>query len=377
LPVKPLSPIHVLLASLVTGLGLSLIWWSNSSDQDGHIDSFGNAMAASLANQVVEPFAAKDLIYLGVLANRTIELPEVVGAAVYTVDDDLVTLTGDVSGGRPFTRPIVRDGAIVGYVRVHIDEADFSEPLHPGLIVASLLWMLLIPAAVIWSDPLIGSTSARRRSTMRDIGPIPEASADDADRADAGSLDYLITINLFNQLSLTPDQCRRELEFARATALPIADLYHAEVEPLPGTGLVLVLHPTDSDDRPFHVICAAYALSGLFERVDSWGRYRFGVHVRDHETAAVDQTAVADAAVLSALAGDNAVVVSDALYERMPYPERVVCDSLVHPLIDELSTIGGRAHLVRRLADPHQDLVDQQVRELSYSERSTASESTF
>ena len=40
-------------------------------------------------------------------------------------------------------------------------------------------------------------------------------------------------------------------------------------------------------------------------------------------------------------------------------------------------TVGGRAYLTTRLADPHQDLVDQLLEELAYPERSTASESTF
>jgi hypothetical protein len=117
------------------------------------------------------------------------------------------------------------------------------------------------------------------------------------------------------------------------------------------------------------------ALSRAFAEADSWGRYRLGVHVRPDDVD--DDDSLRDAAVLSALAKDNAVIISQALHRIIPYPERILTEALDHPLLEDLATIGGRAHLTRRLADPHQDLIEQLLDEFDYPDRSTARESTF
>ena len=117
------------------------------------------------------------------------------------------------------------------------------------------------------------------------------------------------------------------------------------------------------------------ALSRVFSDADSWGRYRLGVHVR--QDGLEDDESLSDAAVLSALARDNAVVISQTLHQIIPFPERIVTDPLDHPLLEDLATIGGRAHLSVRRADPHQDLIEQLLEEFDYPDRSTARESTF
>ena len=61
-------------------------------------------------------------------------------------------------------------------------------------------------------------------------------------------------MNLFNQLSLTPEQCEGELAFARMTTERVAAPHHGEVLTLPGTGLLLAFDGGHSDDRPFHVL---------------------------------------------------------------------------------------------------------------------------
>ena len=174
-------------------------------------------------------------------------------------------------------------------------------------------------------------------------------------------------MNLFNQLSLTPEQCSRELAFARMTAERVAALHHGEVLDLPGTGLLLTFGASHSDDRPFHVLCAAFALSKLLADAESFGRYRLGVHVltlEADETLAVSSDPVKDAAVLSALARDNTIIASQAIVDLVPYRQRVVLETMNHPLLEELETIGGGAQIARALAAPHDDLITQQLLEL-------------
>jgi hypothetical protein len=356
---------HLFAACLLTSSGLLLLWMT-VPDEDGHIDHFGNTLSMAVANQVIEPLVAEDLIHLGVLANRMTELPEVIGAAVYRVDDEMLTLSGDVMRGRPFTRPVIHDGAIVGYVRLHIDETGFGSSLSSGLFIFSFLWMALAPALIVWGSRLLPDFTAPRREP---VAPSPTVETAPPQPV------FLITVNLFNQLSLSPEHGAEELSFARKVAAAIATHYQAEVADLPGTGLILSFPATDNDDRPFHAICAAFALTQMFEQAQTRGRYRLGVHVQ--EGTPESEEAIADAAVLSALARDNTLIISEPVYRQLPYPERIICDPVAHPLLEELTTVGGSAFLAVRLGDPHQDLVDQIVSELSYSRRSTASESTF
>jgi hypothetical protein len=376
--VKPLSAVALFAACVITGVGVLLLG-GLLSDEEAHVDQFGATMAASLASQAIEPFLEEDGIHLGVLANRMVELPEVAGVSFHTVAENTLALSGDVTRGRTFTRPIAHDAAILGFVRLHIDEGAFPATPSPAFYTLGLAWMILVPTLAVLiagfgpiSLPIrpaarAGSDTAERPDEPLDESLIlPEAPPDRT---------YLVTVNLFNQLSLAPEQSALELEFARDTVRAVADHYHASLEDLPGTGLLISLPDNGNDDRPFHAVCTAMALSRVFADADSWGRYRLGVHVR--QDGIDDDDSLSDAAVLSALARDNSVVISQTLHRIIPFPERIVTDPLDHPLLEDLATIGGRAHLSVRLADPHQDLIEQLLEEFDYPDRSTARESTF
>ena len=373
LRVKSVSPAQVFIASLLTGLGLLLLW-SITRDDEGNIDHFGGSLAASLASQVTEPLIAEDLIHLGVLANRIIELPAVTGSTILNADDKMLALSGDARRGRTFTAQVVHNGSAIGIVRIQIDEAQFSSSPTADVIVLSLLWICLVPFATLLAGNLV--LPARRKITD------PPGHVESSVVETEPEICYLIAVNLFNQLSLTPEQYAKELSFARLKAAQIADLYNGQVRDLPGTGLLLRFPGTDSDDRSFHVLCAGFALSKLLAEAD---RYRIGLHLLISNTEGASESCpapgedewVADAAVLSAMAKNNTLVVSRALFERVPYNQRIHSEPMRHRLLDELETIGGGAYLAQSLAEPHDELVSQQVAELSYSARSTASESTF
>jgi len=375
LRVKPLSPARVFAVSLVTGLGLILLWLM-SRDDTAHTDHFGTTLAASLASQVAEPLMAEDMIYLGVLANRIIELPEILGATIFSVDDAMLTLSGDVLRGEPFTHPVIFDDTIVGYVRLHIDGAAFNDATSGYPLVAALLWIAMVPAFALWLGGVTIPTTLPRLGRRTD----PKRPAETRQPMLEPEPCYLIVVNLFNQFSLPAEQKEQELEFVRAKADAVVDLYNGRVRELQGTGLLLCFPATDSDDRPFHVLCAAFAMSRLLSEAETLGRYRLGLHVMLLDPGADPGSAdesVTDAAVLSALAKDNTMVVSEALFDGIPYPQRIDSEPMQHPLLEELETIGGGARLALSLADPHKYVVAQQVGELSYSDRSTARESTF
>lgn len=386
--VKQVSIIQLFVASALTGLGLVLLW-SMTQDEDAHIDHFGGALVSALASQSVEPLLARDLIHLGVLINRVASLQEVTGASIHSMDNEPLALSGDVRRGRVFAEQVVGNGQSVGVVRIHLDENRFGSGLPWAFLLASLIWVALVPLVVLGAGQLssleLRPSRPNRPEEMEPLTAVlPEPEPEPC---------YLVAVNLFNQLSLSPEQCIQELDFARMTAARIAALYHGEVSDLPGTGLLLSFDTTHSDDRPFHVLCATFALRQLLADADSLGRYRLGVHtltLAPDEVLNLRADAVKDAAVLSALARDNTIIVSNAIIELVPYVQRVVTDPVNHPLLEELESIGGGAHIARALAEPHDQLVAEQLAELrgdpeslqgdDHSDRpgpSTASESTF
>jgi hypothetical protein len=386
--VKQVSILQLFLATALTGLGLVMLW-SLEGDEEAHIDQFGVAIVGALSSQVVEPLVARDLIHLGVLINRVTALPAVKGASVHGMDNEPLALSGELNRGRTFSEQVVGNGRSLGVLRIHIDESRFDSGLSFSFLLASLVWVALAPLVVLGASQISLSALDFRSSrsipeeTAELLATLPEPDPEPC---------YLITVNLFNQLSLTPDQCARELSFTRMTAERVAALHHGEVLELPGTGLLLAFGGGHSDDRPFHVLCAAFALCQLLADAESLGRYRLGVHVltlEPDEELSVSSDPVKDAAILSALAKDNTIVASAALIEQVPYQQRLVLEDTRHPLLEELETIGNGAVVAKALAPPHDDLIAQQLLELKgeaadspadQSERSgpsTARESTF
>ena len=315
--------------SLITALGLIALMVAGRND-DAHIEQFGTSLAGALASQAIEPFLAEDLIHLGVLSNRISSLEEVAGATIYTVEDRLLTSSGDIRRGRPFTEPLIHEGSIVGYVRLHIDESRFGSTFPGTLVALALAWASLVPAALLSIRWLGARRWPLSLSAPAELAP-PEIIV-----AQEPEPRFLVVVNLFNQLSLGPERRTAELSFARRLADIVAELYHGRVHDLPGTGLLLEFAPGTSDDRPFHVVCAAFVLSRLLREADSWGRYRIGVHRVLLDPAGqpdpVDDS-VTDAAVLSALAREETLVLSAALLAEMRYPQRLTGEPMRHPLL--------------------------------------------
>ena len=388
--VKQVSILQLFIGTALTGLGLLLLW-SLSQDEEAHVDQFGSAMVGALSSQIVEPLVNRDLIHLGVLINRATALPAVNGASVHGMDSEPLALSGNLNSGRVYIEQVVGNGRSLGVLRIHVDESRFATGVSLSFLLASAVWIALVPLVVLGASQIslsaldFRTNRAAREEAEEILAKLPEPDPEPC---------YLVAVNLFNQLSLTPDQCEAELAHARMTAERIAALHHGEVLSLPGTGLLLAFGGSHSDDRPFHVLCAAFALSRLLADGESLGRYRLGVHMltlEPDEALSVSADPVKDAAVLSALAKDNTIIASRVLVDQVPYAQRLVLEDMGHPLLEELESIGDGAVLAKALAPPHDDLIAQQLAELKgevdnglagrgqpeRSGPSTASESTF
>ena len=203
--VKQVSILHLFLASAITGAGLMLLW-SLASDEEAHIDQFGSAIVGALSNQAVEPLIDRDLIHLGVLINRITALPAVTGASIHGMDNEPLALAGDLRRGRTFTEQVVGSGKSLGVVRIHVDEARFDTGLPGSFLLASLIWVALVPLVVLGAGQIsLSALDFRPARTTRTESEDALAALPEPDPEPC----FLITVNLFNQLSLTPEQCRQ------------------------------------------------------------------------------------------------------------------------------------------------------------------------
>ncbi len=329
-----------------------------------------SALADGLAQLAVEPLAGRDRIRLGVLANRLIDLPDIRGVTVYTVDEEPLAISGAVQGPDAVIAPIVRDDAVMGYVRLYPEPVSDAAAPASGVLAIIALAVLLVPALVV----------ALRHVSLPARGRIAEVADEIVVEETPAHPRYVLVANLFNQLSLAPEQRARELEHAAALAATAVALYSGKVRALPGTGLLIELDASEDPDRPFQVICAALLLARLAAAGEPLGQYRFGAHATLLPPAAPlasDAAAVSDAALLSAIARNGTVAVSTALHDAVNRAERLRSEALVNPLLDQLESADPEARLVTGLEGAHAELLDAQVRELGYDLDSTSSESAF
>jgi hypothetical protein len=361
-------------AVLVSGAMLSL--HSHDSARAEERQALGEGLAAGLAGLAAQPVANRDRITLGILANRLVQLEQIGGIAVYSIDDEMLAISGDAQRGERITAPITQDSNAIGYVHVRLAPAGATANTYSW---SGLGITLLIPLALfaLWQIPW-PRLRLPASEPVQETEPIVEV----AEPIPAQPLAHgLIALNLFNQLTLKPKIREQELAHARAMAEAVADLYGASVEALPGTGMLLRFDGSADPERPFQVICAAYLLASVLAAAESHGQYRLGLHtvtLPADERAPTDLAEVQDAALLSAVARPNTLAVSDALYSSVQHPERMQASPLNNPLLNQLESTDSPAWLVSGLAELQARQLQDQARELGYdSADSTPSESTF
>ncbi|HEX7034206.1 MAG TPA: hypothetical protein VF210_00440, partial [Pseudomonadales bacterium] len=218
--------------------------------------------------------------------------------------------------------------------------------------------------------------------------PAPaEAAGEPADTADAAGAaapppvaHYLLAVNFYNQLALQP----AEREFERRLALELAEAVarecHGQVQCLPGVGVLVDFHHRKDAERPFQVICAALLLARLLRDEAPFGSYRLGMNLALHPAGAtlpVDDAAVGDATLLSALAPDDTLAISATVARALENETRYAAKRLDNPLLDELATSNGHCYLVIGVAPPFDTLIGQQAERIKAQRDAISSPSTF
>ncbi len=390
--VKPDRKILAPLVStgLLVALGLLLVW-QLTDQQQARVDRFGESIADILAGLSIEPLLKQDRMHLGVLSNRVTEAPEVSGVGVFTLDDQVLALSGEL-GSPQYTRTVAFDDSVVGYVRVSLNRTAFADGLeHTGRALGILLVIVISPLLVAAGLTLKGQL---RSGALTSYGSKPPEAMDaEMGEADDGTADeamveesaieirhYLLAVNLHNQLSLSPGEREFELSLCLECAEDVTSLYQGQVVQLPGVGVLIDFDHTQDPDRAFQVVCAAMVLARVLREESSFGVYRLGLHLITRpadESLSLDDPAVADAALLSALAKELNLATSGSCHAAFTRLERLDIQAITHPLLDQLTTCPHECYLVTDLAPNYRTLVLQQTETLTGQRRSTARESTF
>ncbi|MCZ6888876.1 MAG: hypothetical protein O7H39_10315 [Gammaproteobacteria bacterium] len=382
----PLAPIFISVLVFLSTATLSLLAWTTVTQATAaeRADRFGASIAREVAALAAEPMLTQDRIRLSVLSNRVAELPEVVGISIYSVDNQLLAVSARTSARGPvrnFSHAVEMGDTISGYVHVVLAQETFGVSLAMLLRRSWGWWLVaLLLAVTVGYAFRFAKTVRPKRAAVLDRG-LERASSTSAHV-------YVLVVNLFNQISISPDRRTEALTSVLRRATQIANLYIGRAEPLSGTGILLAFDDTRAPDRCFEIICAALLLGQVLERLNhidpthsasdsslsSLGspgaklEFRYGLHYSPYLTNFTElcqSDAVRDAVMLSALAPDTSLAVSDGIFATLDRPDRVEFESHRSAALGSALTTTDECFIVTSVTESYRALLDRQAELLS------------
>lgn len=361
------------LASLLTAAGaLTFIAATNGAEQTR--SAYSQTLANNLATLSLEPFIAQDQIQLGLLCNRIGSLPQVAGVTIVDLGERVLANTGGAAlpaplanhNGHIASASVSRDNTVVGYVRVQLKANAFALAPSWRHWLFALLWALLIPLVILgvrawWQQAQRGEPSK--------VVDVQFAGALDPTTTSS----FIISANLFNRLGLDADAQKTAASFALARAQQIAPLYGGIAQALDQAAVSMHFPDRGQDDAGFAALCAGMLWAECLQQAPapdlegSTSAYRFGGHWLPATTAESAQAMEAEqeAQLLSAVAGNGKLAISQVMLERIERQERLELHKAEHPLHEDLNTVGNCLYQVQSIAEHYAELLSKQVQALA------------
>ena len=343
-----------LTAALLSSAALFLIWEGRAGEEQDR--ATGELLAELAARASIDGLIDRNRIELGVVANRLTGVPRVAGVAVFTVENDLLAVSGTLEDGTPFVHPIVLDDMLLGFARIS---------LVPPAMAPDWMRFAFSVVALLTAVLLVSWWSYR----MRGAAPAPAVDpATEPVSAMESVTQYLLVGNLHNQLSLTGSERDRATARALAVARQVAAIYRCRSTHLPGTGLLMTFSAPAGEDTAFEAVCAAFLVAQCLAGAASPGDYRFGLHaldVKGGKSPADYSAALEDGALLAAMGRSGAVVASEAFFGNLAEPEKLEAEAFSNPMLEELHSPERRCHLITKLDGDRQALISRQASRLS------------
>ena len=340
---------------------------------DVRMDRFGDALGALAAELAVQPMLRPNPVAFSNLGHSMTAFDEVVGFSVYAVDDRVLVFAGrdaNDAGTEHYTRAVTADDTVVGYARVVLDRERFRPSVAELISVSAPFWLLALVATVA----LI--TFGRRMALAANARDEPG----DRDEVRAA---FVLVINLFDQKNDQREEKGAVLGPALERADQLANIYGGNAEPLRGTGILVVFDDTGSSDRCFEVLCAALLTARVIELTNfrraarSRPTFRFGLHrcdERSPDMTVEESDEVREALLLSALAPDGKLAVSEEVFSRIDRPDRLAGDSVARRGVDALAgTSLSGYRLVTAALGSYGDVIERQAQLFAGRRRSSTS----
>ena len=353
------SIVGFLVASTVT---LLLIDYVLERRAVARMDHFGAALGTLAAELAADPMLRPNPVAFSNLGHRMTAFDKVVGFSIYTVDDRVMVFTGrdaDDRGTVHYTFPVTVDDAVVGYARVVLDSERFRPTLAELVSVSVPFWLLGLVGTVALVS--LGGRLARNAGA-RAARPVPEDEAKAA---------FVLVVNLFDQTNVQRAEKGVVLGLALERVDQLANIYSGRAEPLQGTGILLVFDDNESSDRCFEVICAALLTARVMELTNfrraasARPTFRFGLHRfggSESDVAVEESEAVREALLLSALAADGKLAVSEEVFARVDQPDRLSADIASRRDVDALAGTSLRGYrLVHGAEGSHATVIERQA----------------
>ena len=339
---------------------------------DVRMNRFGDALGALAAELAVQPMLRPNPVAFSNLGHRMTAFDEVVGFSVYTVDDRVLVFAGrdgNDLGTEHYTRAVTADDTVAGYARVVLDRERFRPSVAELISVSAPFWLLALAATI--GLVVVGrrmALSSNARAAGRARGEVRAA--------------FVLVINLFDQ-NVQREEKGAVLGLALERADQLASIYGGNAEPLPSTGILLVFDDTGSSDRCFEVICAALLTARMIELTNfrraarSRPTFRFGLHRCGEPGADVtvgESEEVREALLLSALAPDGKLAVSEEVFARIDRPDKLAADIVARRAMDALAgTSLSGYRLVHAALGSYGTVIERQAQLFAGRRRSSTS----
>ena len=337
------------------------------------MDRFGDALGTLAAELAVEPMLRPNPVAMGNLGHRMQSFDEVVGFSVYTVDDRVLVFAGrdaQEAGTVHYTYPVTVDDAVVGYARVVLDRERFRPSAAELVFLSAPFWLIALAATM--GSVVFGGRMARA------VRARAEPRTHDEIRAA-----FVLVVNLFDRNIVHPEEKGAVLGLALERTDQLANIYGGRAEPLMGTGILVVFADSGSSDRCFELICAALvaarvmALASFRRAARSRPTFRFGLHrcgAPEPDSTVEQSEEVREALLLSALAPDGKLAVSEEVFARIDRPDRLAADPSARRGVDALAGTGlGGYRLVHEALGSYGTVIERQAQLFAGRRRSSTS----
>mgnify|MGYP003299510396 FL=1 len=327
--IDKLKPIA--LASLITTLGITLLWLSNQKDLSGQRNyaiGLNNLLAYSSKDFVIE----KNAINLALLGKEVTKAKEVDRVVFYDTDNKILGLVGHSAAGPHYTEQIIVDGTLVGYVTVSLNQKAFEK--LP--IVELILYSSLVIFAVTLLFYLIFKSTKNVRTSIP-IVSVPKKKDVPA---------FCLFINVHNHLSLANAAKEIAIDDALAMASEVCAMYPGAYSKLPEAGILVLLD--EETITPYESVKAGWLLQKLLKEIETTNLYRFFLSTcvcsekpsESSDKLLVESVSKNERALglrIASLTKADSISLSKSLFGKLNDAQQESCQLLEHPVLNDLA----------------------------------------